>query len=266
MLTYPRRAASSARAVPMVVALSIVGVALLLSAPVCATTAKLPPQIVDRTLVMPTDSIRFDAGHRWPYYDGQFKHVAIENAPDIQFLNPGLSFGLAEDFELGFVAPIRMNPNSGFEDPRVHMLYQFDRGRVDLGIFASLRLGVLDSWVLTGGVPVFFHWKNNLRLDTGGFLVMNFGDLTTLNVHAPASFVFQVSPRFFAGPETGLNLNGLGDDTFDIQIPVGGFLGYTLTTGGGTLGDLYLRLRNPDIERGFDVMELMLGCELYFDM
>lgn len=261
MLTYSRRAACLA---PVAAAFAVS--ALSISPSAQATTAKLPAPIVARQLVMPEDSLRFDAGHRWPYYDAQFKHVAIEGGPDVQFLNPGLSFGLARDFELGFVAPIRMQPNSGFEDPRVHLLYQFDHGQVDLGIFASLRLGVLDSWVLTGGVPVFFHWKDNLRLDTGGFLVMSFGDLTRLNLQAPASFVFQTSPRFYIGPETGVNLNGLGGDGFDIQIPIGGFLGYTLTTDGGTLGDLYFRVRDPDVESGFDVVELMFGTELYFDM
>jgi hypothetical protein len=262
MLTYSPRVGCPP---PALAALLLVG-ASLLAAPAYATTAKLPPQFVSRTLTMPEDSLRFDAGHRWPYYDAQFKHVAIKNAPDQQFLNPGLSFGLARDFQLGFVAPIRMKPGSGFEDPRIHMLYEFDRGTVDLGIFASLRLGVLDSWVLTGGVPVFYHWKDNLRLDTGGFLVMNFGDISTVSVQGPAEFVFQVTPRFYAGPATGLNLNNLGRDGFDIQIPIGGFLGYTVTTDGGTLGDLYGRLRDTDIEHPFNAVEFMVGCELYFDM
>jgi hypothetical protein len=245
---------------------AVVAVQLRLSGAVYGATARLPAQIVQRTLTMPESSLRFDAGHRWPYYDGQFKHVAIQDAPDAQFLNPGLSFGLAEDFEFGFVAPIRTAPESGFEDPRVHMLYQFDRGEVDLGIFASLRLGVLNEWVLTGGVPVFFHWKDNLRLDTGGFLEMSFGDVSRVSLLAPVQFVFQITPSFYAGPESGLNLSGLGGDRVEIGIPVGGFAGYTLTTGGGTLGDLYARLRLVDIEQGADVVEFMLGTELYFDM
>jgi hypothetical protein len=95
---------------------------------------------------------------------------------------------------------------------------------------------------------------------------MSFGDITRLHVQGPVSFVFQVTPRFFAGPEAGLNLNNLGSDDLDIQVPLGGFLGYTLTNAGGPLGDLYLRLRDPNIEHGLDVVELMLGCELYFDM
>jgi hypothetical protein len=230
-----------------------------------ATTSRLPSQIVQRTLAMPESTLRFDAGHRWPYYDGQFKHVAIRRADDVQFLNPGLSFGLAQDFELGFVAPIRVSPNSGFEDPRVHLLYQFQRDRVDLGVFASLRLGVLDAWVLTGGVPLYFHWQENLRLDTGGFIVTSFGEGSSVSLVAPVQFVFQLTPELFAGPESGLNLSNLQTDRFDVGIPLGGFIGYTLTPG-GTLGDLYARLRLVDIEQGTDVVELMLGAELYFDM
>ena len=238
----------------------------LWQSPAWAATSKLPLQRVLRPLTTPDGSLRLDAGERWPYYDAQFKHVAIENGEDLQFLNPGLSFGLSPSTEFGFVLPFRLSPDSDFEDPRIHLLHQFERGRVDLGVFAGVRLGVFDQWIVTGGVPVFFHWSGNLRLDTGGFLVVDVGEDPAVNLRAPAEFVFQITPNFYAGPETGLNLNNLFNDGFDLVVPIGGVLGYSIATAGGTLGDLYARARILDIEAANQVTELMLGLEFYFDM
>ncbi len=210
--------------------------------------------------------MRLDAGERWPYYDAQFKHVIVEDGGDAQFLNPGLSFGLSRDTEFGFVVPFRLSPNGDFEDPRIHILHEFEHGKVDVGIFGGLRLGVFDQWLLTGGVPVFFHWNSNLRLDTGGFLVVNFGADASVSFRAPAEFLFNITPQFFMGPETGVNLENLFNNGFDLNVPLGGVIGYTIATGGGTLGDLYGRARIVDIEAANTVLELMFGLEFYFDL
>src|SRR5690606_39021625 len=118
---------------------SVLASCVLVAGPAGATTSRFPVTRVDRTLTTPDGTLKLDAGERWPYYDAQFKHVAIEGA-DLRFLNPGLTFGITPSFELGFVTPIRVEPDADFEDPRVHLLYQFERGEVDLGFFAGLRV------------------------------------------------------------------------------------------------------------------------------
>jgi hypothetical protein len=237
----------------------------LWQSPADASSSQLPTPRVQRTLTAPDGSIRLDAGERWPYYDAQFKHVLVEDGEDAQFLNPGLSFGVSSDTEFGFVVPYRLSPNDDFEDPRIHILHQFDQGRVDVGLFGGLRLGVFDQWLFTGGVPILFHWNSHLRLDTGGFFVVNFGQDASLSLRAPAEFVFQITPQFFLGPETGVNLNNLFNNGFDLNVPLGGVIGYTIATSGGTLGDMYGRVRILDIEAANQVVELMLGLEFYFD-
>lgn len=233
-------------------------------APAAATSSRVPRAHVDRTLALPDGTWRIDAGPRWPHYDGQFKEIFVPG-PNLRFLNPGFSFGLTGDTDFGFVTPVQLEPGAEFEDPRIHVLHQFERGRVDVGIFGGLRLGVFDQWVLVGGVPVLFHWKNNLRLDTGGFLVMGFGDGSSVSLQAPAEFVFQLGAGLFLGPETGLHLNNLFEGGFDVAIPAGFVLGYAIAPSGGTLGDVYGRLRIEDIEQGSDVVSLMFGLEFYFD-
>ena len=66
--------------------------------------------------------MRLDAGPRWPLYDAQLKHVVIENADDQDYLNPGLSFGLTDNFELGFVYPIQLTPEDRENIARVMLV------------------------------------------------------------------------------------------------------------------------------------------------
>jgi hypothetical protein len=230
-----------------------------------ATSSRLPSVHVARDLVTPQETLRFDAGHRWPQYDGQFKHVMVEGGDDPEYINPGFTYGFAEDFEAGLVLPLQIAPGTELEDPRIHALYQFERGRVDLGVFGSLRLGLFDAWLLTGGVPVFFHWSDNLRLDTGGFLELSLDAGQAVGLVFPAQFVFQVSPSVFLGPETGLRLSDVAGAN-SVSVPAGVFVGYTFGSAGSTVGDIYGRFRIPNVEDGVDVIELMLGTELYFDM
>ncbi len=232
--------------------------------PALATTSRLPATYVERDLVTPEGTLRFDAGHRWPFYDGQFKHV-IHPGDDSQFLNPGVTYGFGTDVEAGLVLPLSISPETDLEDPRIHALYQFERGQVDVGVFGSLRLGLFDAWLLTGGVPVFFHWNDNLRLDSGGFLQMSFGDGQAVGLVIPLQLAFQVSPDVFLGPETGFILGDLSGAN-SVAVPAGAFVGYTFGGAGATFGDLYGRFRIPNVEGGADVVELMVGAEFYFDM
>ena len=258
MLKLPSRTASG----PFLALL----LGLVTAPPVAANSSKVNLSFNDRNLTLPDGVIRIDGGSRWPYYDAQFKHIEV-NAADFDFLNPGITFSPSDELDLGVVTPIRLSPDFDLEDPRVHLLYQLQSdSELELAIFAQLRLGFFDEWAITGGVPLYWHFKPNMRLDAGGFVRFAFGDASRVDLTFPVQLSIQLSKRLYAGPETGLNINSLFDDGSNVSLPLGGFIGYTIGSSGAPLGDLYARVRLLDLEFGFDGVELMLGTELFFDM
>lgn len=248
--------------------LGLVGFAAVsgFAASATATTSAVRLEYIQRQLVLPEGTMRFDAGPHWPDYDSQLKHVVIRGSSNLDYLNPGLTFGVVEDLEVGAIAPLLLSPDLDVEDPRLHALFQFQRGDVDLGLYGELRLGFFDQWRLTGGVPIQWDLSRSVRLDTGGFLELVFGDGSSMNLIVPAQLPIQLSRSLYVGVESGVEFYSLFDDNSGVALPLGGFIGYTFGKGAGTVGDLYARVRLHDIENGFDVVSLMVGTELYFDM
>jgi hypothetical protein len=249
----------------------IFAAALLWAPSALASSPKVKEVFVERTMAMPSGTLRIDSGERYPLddgtmYDGSFKHSVLRGAPDQQYINPGISFGLVKGFELGLVAPLRLSPSFRVEDPRVHALFQFADGEVQAGIFGGLRLGFRDVTVLSAGVPVFWHINPTIRLETGGFLRLEFGQGSSVGIVTPIQVVFQATRQLFAGPESGIDMQHLFDDRWHVGIPLGGFVGYSLTTSGGTLGDVFARLRLHDLTSGVDRVDLMAGLEFFFDL
>jgi hypothetical protein len=246
--------------------ITLCSLALLARAvPAAASSAQVPGAFIDRPLTLPAAVMRLDGGPRWPDYDATFKHIVNEGGPDQDYLNPGLSFGLTDDFELGLVYPIELSPDTTLHDPRIYILYQLDPGTTSYGIFVQARLGFHQRHSITAGVPLYHRLAQSVRLETGGFAQIDgIGDDSRLNLLAPVYFSFQISNRFYAGPEAGLGLYGIFDDGSGIATPIGGFLGYTLGAGGRPLGDLYGRVRLTDVPDG--ALELMFGIEFFFDL
>lgn len=239
---------------------------LALSNEASANTRRLPTEFTNRPLALPGMVLRLDAGHRWPFYDAWFKHVSVRGASDLQFLNPGVSLGVTDGFELGLVTPVRVGPELRGEDPRFHFLYQFVDGRVEVGAFGYLRFGVFDHFTTLFGVPVAIHFSPRIRLDTGGFVQIDYGAAANVNFIAPAQLPIQITRRFYAGPETGLIFYNAFDDGSGVALPLGAFAGYTVGAANAPLGDLYTRFRINDLAEGFAVVELMFGAELFFDL
>jgi hypothetical protein len=238
---------------------------LLAALPALANSSAVPGPFIERPLTLPGAVMRLDGGPRWPDYDATFKHIVHDGGADQDFLNPGLSFGLTDEFELGFVFPIELSPDSNLHDPRVYMLYQLDPGETSYGIFVEARLGFHERHSITGGVPLYHRLARSVRLETGGFArIDGIGEESRLDLIAPVYFTFQISQSLYAGPEAGLGLYGIFEDGSGIATPIGGFLGYTLGPGGRPLGDLYGRVRLTDIPDG--ALELMFGIEFFFDL
>jgi hypothetical protein len=235
-----------------------------------ATTNRMPAQHTSRDLVTPAKTIRLDGGPRWVLPTGQM--VFLSTDPVI--LNAGASFGIVDDFELGFVQPLQLAPDGDILDPTIHGLYQFTKGTVDVGLHFHARIPVFEAPGYFGsliGVPLYIHVAHNVRLDLGGFLLIDFpNDDLSLGMAFPFLVPINVTRQLFLGPEIAFITTDDGDGDFhrfdDVAVPLGFFIGYTIETGGGTLGDISARFRNLDLTEDFDPWAIILAADFFFDL
>ena len=230
-----------------------------------AHAAPVAPVYVERDLTLPANVLRLDAGHRFPRYDALFKHAIVRDGDDEQYINPGVSYGIVEDVEVGIVWPLQLAPNTELRDPRAHALFQFEDGEVELGVLGVLDIGIWGSTTLTAGVPVLWHAAADVRLDSGAFLELDFDDTSRVGLVIPAWLPFQVTPAFFVGPEVVFEVGNLFAAS-DVGVDLGGGLGYTLQASNSALVDLYARARARGVTSGFHRTELMFGMEWYFGL
>lgn len=230
-----------------------------------ASAAPVAPTYVARDLTLPAHVLRLDAGHRFPRYDAQFKHVFVRDADDEQYLNPGVTYGVADDVEVGIVLPLQIAPDAAFHDPRAHALFQFHDDEVELGVLGVLDVGIWGGTTLTSGVPILWHAAPDVRLDTGAFLELAFDDTSRVGLVIPAWLPVQLSTAFFIGPEVIFEVGNLFAAS-GVGIDLGGGLGYTLQASDTALVDLYARARVRGVNDGLHRMELMLGMEWYIGL
>ncbi len=239
---------------------------LLLSVSATAQTRAWPMRHVDRDLALPRHTLRLDGGPRWPLPSGQLSHFVQRDADDALLLRAGASFGVTENLELGFVQPLLLYPEGDLQNPTFHGTYQFARGTVDVGVFWGVGIPYEGHLVLRGGVPLHIHAGNRVRLDMGAFLRSEFPeDNTTVDLEVPFLVPINVTPQVFLGPEVAMITWGGFED---VAVPVGFFVGYTIVTSGGTLGDISGRIRETDVRspRAFDQVELLFAADLFFDL
>jgi hypothetical protein len=232
-----------------------------------AQSTRLEPEYVERGLVAPDKTLRIDAGPHWPmstFPTGQFVVTHVDFGDDDEtfiHLNPGLSFGITEDFELGFMLPMQVAPDGDLHDPLFHLTWRFVDESVEVGLFGSASVPIEGDFTPVFGLPIFVH-ASPLRIDTGFFVVTHFEDPEGIDGIVPLLFPIQATSSFFVGPETALIFPRFDD----VVVPLGAVFGWTITTGGGTLGDLDLRFRLPNVEDGFDVFQVSFGVDFYFDL
>lgn len=232
--------------------------------PSSALAQPVPAEFVSRHIVLPENTLRIDAGHHFPYYDGQFKHVVVRRGADEQYINPGASFGVGSDVELGLVLPVQISPDGHLRDPRAHVTFQFHNAEIEAAVFGVIQVGLWGGTEVTTGVPVYWHASRTVRLDTGGYLKLGFNDASRIGLVLPAQLPIQISPEFFAGPEAIFEIGDLSEPGAGLNL--GGFLGYTIEASEGSVVDLYGRLRTLDVLGGVPRLELMLGLEWYVAM
>lgn len=239
--------------------------AALLARPADATTNRMPLQHVDRNLVVPKHTLRFDGGPRWPLPTGQVVHHINRDWNDGIWLVPGLSAGVIEDLEIGIAQPLLIHPDVDLQNPLFHGTYQFTRGTLDAGLFWGVRIPFEGHLVTHVGVPLYVHVSRSVRLDLGAFGRLAFPDDATFDLEAPFLVPINVTPQLFLGPETAIVTWGGFEG---VSVPLGFFIGYTVTTGGGVLGDLSARIRERDVTEGdgLNTLELIFAADLFFDL
>ena len=181
---------------------------------------------------------------------------------DLAYLVPGAGIGVVDKLELGAVWPLQISPDLNLSDLSVYGKYSLQRGQIEVAGYGELRIPIENDLELAGGVPVFIHLSEGVRLETGGFIRLIFGDDTTANFYVPLSAPIQVSPEVFVGPELGVEIV----DFDDVALPVGVVAGYTLGGGISSIGDLLARLTFADLTSGTDTIRFDIGAELFFDV
>jgi len=249
------------------VAPSVLGLWLLWGEPARAESHLVGSDYISRPLVLPTGVLRIDGGPRRPYPRGQVMpsgqlQVFVNQGQDVAVLSPGAGYGVMDGLELGAVWPLVLSPDLDLLDLSVYGKYQLQRGSIEVAAYAELRIPVQNDLELAGGVPVNLHLAPNLRLETGGFLRLVFGDDTNFLVDVPLSMPIQVSPQVFVGPEIAVEIF----DFDTVALPLGVIAGYTLGSGIGSIGDLFGRLTLVDIAHGANTVRFDIGAELYFDL
>jgi hypothetical protein len=245
----------------------------LVNLPARADSSAIPGDYVARPLTLPKSTLRIDSGPKWPfppYRTGQLTvtHVDLGLADDTWVhLNPGATFGIVRDFELGFMLPMRLSPEGDLEDPVVHLMYRFADGDAEAGFFVAAPLPFDGPFHPITGIPIRLHLGNVIAFDLGPFVRIDLedtgddGDEEGVDLILPFELSIQASDAIHFGPELTVEL-----PEFDgVNIPVGFFLGYTITDASGTLGDLVGRTRLYTLDDGIDVWQLMLSFDLFFD-
>src|SRR5215510_5041313 len=127
---------------------------------------------ISRPLVLPKGVLRIDGGPRRPYVGGQVMpsgqlQVFVNDGQDIALLSPGAAYGVIDDLELGAVWPLLLSPDLDLLDLSLYGKYQLQRGQIEVAAYGELRIPVQNDLELAGGVPVYLHLGQNLRLETG---------------------------------------------------------------------------------------------------
>lgn len=205
----------------------LTSVALVLGAIAGARTASAAPAYVERPITLPSLVFAGDVGIG-------VGHVYVP-APARDPVGPGLnlegSMGITDSVEVGIRTGIRFG-NDGqavqadtygrtlwtetygtrfdtVANPELRVRWSAYSGRiVEVGLDGRVYLPIEDGSRIgvMFGVPLAFHVAHFLRIDTGAYVPVVFGDPTEARVSIPAYFWFQPTSRFWLGPMAALRV------------------------------------------------------------
>jgi hypothetical protein len=244
------------RQCPRLAAAGVVASSLALS----AGQARAAPPWVDRNLTLPGGDWAFDFGAGVasgtpPRVPGPVAGVGV---------NVEMAVGLVSRVELGVRTGLRLGDTDSRHEHGDEYGRLFDRQYFDGGddIVANPEVRVRGALVRTEvfelglegrlivpvagndagalfGVPMMFHLGRRVRLDTGAYVPIVFGNgnppppqapiATNVDVTLPIDVWIQASPRLWLGPMTGVVFRHVGRGSARSDLSLGFGLGYQIT-------------------------------------
>ena len=221
------------------------GFALLIS--LAWDVALAAPPWVERHLTLPQANWAFDFGLGF----------AHDSGPDISGvgINAEMGVGVTERVELGVRTGFRIGDvaerslqadqfgrlfdrqtfGTGADvlaNPELRVRGALVRHRVvELALEGRITLPFEDGTqaALLFGVPLSFHLGDRVRLDTGAYVPVVFARPAYFDIRLPLDVWIQVSPRFWLGPMTGIELQHPGDMRSRALASLGFGFGYEIT-------------------------------------
>ncbi len=247
-------------------AVLMLALAMLVTREASATSSRVPVPVARRALTLPNATFRLDDGPYWPLPSGLAETTFFDTPDGLETrtqLNLGIGFGISDDFELGaHLVRFEIDPERDLSDPSVYVMYRFLDGDFELGIFAEGSVPFERDPLITAGMPLALHFGDSVRLDTGPFIEHDFEREDDPDFLAPFQLPITIAQKVTIGPEAAIVLRDFEHDDF----LVGFFAGYTLTSGGQTLGDIGGRFRVPSTDIGIDLFQVMLELDFFFDL
>lgn len=224
---------------------------------------RLPLNYIDQPLTLPGGVL-----------EPQLEFQAVHNpAPDLAptapakdsytyNMNVGVAIGLTRHFEIqSTFLPMELGPNQQYGSPSFQATYAWGNRRVDLGIRGKLTLNTVpvvkytttngttvketgievESSTLELGMPLVFHHRHRVRLDTGAFLDFTMGrQVTTQNpdgtqtktegvitgLNIPFDLSFAAAKNVYFGGGTGFKIDDFNQAGASFAMPLklyGGF-------------------------------------------
>jgi hypothetical protein len=222
------------------------GIALASTILLAAPASLAAPDWVDRTITLPSGHWAFDLG------------LGIAHAPDPDDLSAGINLeaavGLTDRLELGVRTGLRFgdvgdrseHPDEygrlfdreyvdGATDvvanPEIRLRGALLRGPVELGLEGRFIVPVEGNSqpAVEFGMPLAFHAGDQVRIDTGVWVPIVFGDGTPVGVSVPFDLWFQVTPRLWLGPMAGIEIVPYANGPTVTEVSMGFGLGYQIT-------------------------------------
>lgn len=150
------------------------------------------------------------------------------------FFQAGAAYGITRGLEAGlFTPPLLLSPQTGSGDLPLFISAASSVDSVDLGIRTTLTIPVRSDsfWRLNPGLHTLVRFEGG-RFDLGAFFPMVFAeDAFLASLEIPTRISVRIVDDLFAGVETGVRKDDIGEGQNDVYIPLGGYLVYSLEAG-----------------------------------